>query len=203
MGILGNLTFIWMGYSIILQSYLGEYQGCASDRENKLRRAINSVINQTYKDWELLVISDGCPKTIQIASEFRGVRIFVLPKQKLWTGVLRNVGISKATKKYIMYLDSDDMYTPTYLKDLNLKNRDWYFVDDIVWEDGFVKRKCYMDQKFQCGTSNIIHKDLGIKWGDTYLHDWDFIQRLRAFKNHKILNVAGYKVMHIPKKYDI
>jgi glycosyltransferase involved in cell wall biosynthesis len=42
--------------SVIMPVYLGEYDGCASDRETKFKRAINSVIQSSYKNLELVII---------------------------------------------------------------------------------------------------------------------------------------------------
>ena len=55
--------------SIIMPSYLGAYKKAAKDRDRKIVRAINSVVKQTYKDWELIVIADGCNKTVDIVQK--------------------------------------------------------------------------------------------------------------------------------------
>ena len=55
--------------SIIMPSYLGAYKHAAKDRDKKIVRAIYSVCRQTYKDWELVVIADGCNKTVDIVQE--------------------------------------------------------------------------------------------------------------------------------------
>ena len=44
--------------SVIMPSYLGAYKNAAKDRDRKIVRAINSVVRQTYKDWELIIIAD-------------------------------------------------------------------------------------------------------------------------------------------------
>ena len=46
--------------SVIMASYLGEYENSASDRKTKFIRAVDSFVNQTYKDAELIIISYGC-----------------------------------------------------------------------------------------------------------------------------------------------
>ena len=59
-----------MKFSIIMPSYLGEYKRAAKDRDTKIVRAIESVLKQSHEDWELIIISDGCEKTVEIVKPF-------------------------------------------------------------------------------------------------------------------------------------
>jgi hypothetical protein len=57
----------------------------------------------------------------------------------------------------------------------------------------------------QCGTANIVHKR-GVYWrhDDNYQHDWHFIQNLISWYGlPKIVEAGGYKICHIPKRYDV
>ena len=137
--------------------------------------------------------------------------MYKIPKCDIWSGSVRNAGIMVANGEYIIYLDADDKYTETYLEELSnimSDDKDWYFVDDIIFKNRqFIRRKCYVNKKGYCGTSNIIHKrSLNAYWNpkDNYAHDWNFINILKSYsKNYSVLNVYGYVVMHIPQKYDI
>lgn len=201
-------------FSIIMPSYLGDYPNSATDKEDKLIRAIESVLQQTYKNWELIIIADGCDKTINLLKKYfktidknKEIVLYLVPKQKIWSGV-RNFGIQKATGDYIIYLDIDDYYSKDYLFNLSneITNNDWYFVHDIKLQGNEFK-KSYCDIKLgKCGTSNIIHKrKLNIKWAKSdYTEDYRFIQQLKSLSNdYKELTTAGYYVCHIPRKYDI
>ena len=83
--------------------------------------AIQSVINQTYENWELLVIDD-CSKddSVQIIQSFANndKRIKLLHTQKStgYPSDVRNVGIEAATGRYIAFLDCDDMWLPEKLE---------------------------------------------------------------------------------------
>lgn len=198
-----------MGFSVVMASYLGKYRNAAKDRIPKFHRAVQSVIDQTYTNWELIVVSDGCDSTVHEIQKYNDPRIraYKVKKQRIWSGTPRNIGIQKAKKDYIIYLDTDDMYTETYLSELNdeITDHPWYFVDDMTWNgSNFVHRKCDPDTFTMCGTCNVIHKKLGIWWNPkgNYAHDWDFIKMLQQF-DYKVLNIAGYKVMHIMYQYDI
>ena len=55
------------------------------------------------------------------------------------------------------------------------------------------------------GTSNICHKkELGVRWGNGYGHDWVFIKNLMFFYfNYQKIKNKSYIVCHIPKKLDV
>ena len=68
-----------MKVSVIMPVYLGEYEGCASNRENKFIRAINSFLTSTLLDSELIIVSDNCLIAEQIVNH-----IFKYKKFKKW-----------------------------------------------------------------------------------------------------------------------
>lgn len=91
-----------MKFSIILPIY---------DAESYLDRAIQSVLNQTYDDWELLCIDDGSKDSslsICKAYEQRDSRIKVFSKENSGVSDSRNMGIDMATGDKVVFLDSDD-----------------------------------------------------------------------------------------------
>ena len=101
-------------FSIIIASYLGHYPGAASNREQKLIRAINSVMNQTFTDWEVIVIADGCEKTFQLVCDHYldndRIKCYLISKAEMFAGAPRNVVIQQADGAFIIYLDNDDYY---------------------------------------------------------------------------------------------
>lgn len=79
--------------------------------EPYLDRCIKSVVNQTYKNLEILLIDDGSPDNCpKICDEWaqRDARIRVIHKQNEGLGMARNTGIENATGEYICFFDSDD-----------------------------------------------------------------------------------------------
>jgi len=88
--------------------------------EKFLRQAINSVVNQTYKNWELLLIDDcSTDKSLTIINEFtkNNHRIRLIQnKVNEGAAVSRNKGILEAKGHYIAFLDSDDLWKPKKLK---------------------------------------------------------------------------------------
>lgn len=202
-----------------MPTYLGKYNTAGKEREMKLSRAVQSVINQSYQNWELIIIADGCQKSVDIIQENRflndeRISMYLIDKCKIWSGTPRNIGIKNAKGKYIIYLDADDIYDQEYLIDLSkeVADRDWYIVDDIVyrktkagWET--IIRPVNVNVHGQCGTSNIIHKtSLNCYWNvnDNYSHDYRFLNILKAVsEDYQKINIAGYVVCHIPNIYDL
>ena len=52
-----------MKLSVIMPSFLGEYDGCASDRENKFIRSVHSFLENSIDEKELIVVGDNCEIT--------------------------------------------------------------------------------------------------------------------------------------------
>ena len=88
--------------------------------EKYVVEAINSVLAQTYKNWELLVLDDGSKdNTLQVIEEFskNDSRIKTLPNGKnMGVSATRNRGIELASGEWIAFLDSDDMWHPLKLE---------------------------------------------------------------------------------------
>ena len=84
--------------TVIMQSYLGTYPTAAKDRITKFHRAVQSVIDQNYQDWELLVIADGCTDTKTNLAQYDDERIkgYFIPKQPMWSVTPRNLMIGEA-----------------------------------------------------------------------------------------------------------
>lgn len=80
--------------------------------ENYLRRCLDSVINQTFKNLEIIIINDASPDNCQeIIDEYQKKDKRIIPiinEKNLNLGLTRNVGIERATGNYITFVDSDD-----------------------------------------------------------------------------------------------
>jgi len=181
--------------SVIMPSYLGDYPNAASNREFKLKRAIESFLDQ--KIGELIVVADGCAKTVEIASNYPVV-VKLIDKQPNFSGEPRNTGIKLALYDYIAYLDADDLMGLDHIRSIiQNADTDWVYWDDYV--DGQPRKVWH--QHGHIGTSAIAHKkNLKVKWNDGYGHDWDFIQQLSKYASKRIK--ANYQVMHIPHVID-
>lgn len=79
--------------------------------ERFLHRCLDSVLNQTFQDWEAICVNDGSPdNSAAILNEYaaRDARFKIITKENGGISDARNVGTAAARGKYILYLDSDD-----------------------------------------------------------------------------------------------
>jgi len=95
-------------FSIIIPVY---------NRKQFLKPVINSVLKQTYSQFELLIVDDGSSDNAgeYIASEFKDERIKYFFKKNEERGAARNYGLEKAKGSYAVFLDSDDVMEDNYL----------------------------------------------------------------------------------------
>jgi glycosyltransferase involved in cell wall biosynthesis len=208
-------------FSIIMQSFLGEYPRAAKDRDIKIVNAVKSVLSQSFNDAEVIVIADGCEKTFDIISrEFDGnekVSCYFIPKQPIWSGVPRNVGKMQAKGDYCLYLDIDDYYGKDHLKIINdnLRDYDWVWYCDLRYREltkTWYENPCFINRLGYNGTSNVCFKrSCDVMWPENkdYGHDYWFNQELvHKYKNNAKIQTPQYHVCHIPdhpggKGYDI
>ena len=89
--------------------------------EKFIRESVESVLNQTYKNIEIIVIDDGSDdSTPSILQEFSGF-LTVLNQKNSGAGSARNAGLEASNGEYIAFLDSDDYWDPDKIsKQLNL-----------------------------------------------------------------------------------
>jgi len=132
--------------------------------EKYLRRCLDSVVNQTFSDWQAICVDDGSPdKSGQIAEEYaaRDKRFVVVHKENGGLSDARNAGFPYATGKYIMYLDSDDFIHPQTMEiayNLAEKNK-----SDIVsfTYDRFYRPQLMVRHVLHLDTDNVVPR--GIK----------------------------------------
>ena len=92
--------------SIIIPNY---------NTEQYLPRCLNSLIGQTFKDIEIILIDDGSTdNSVKIMKEYakQDNRIKVIEQPNSGPARARNQGLENATGKYLMFCDSDDWYEP-------------------------------------------------------------------------------------------
>jgi glycosyltransferase involved in cell wall biosynthesis len=198
-----------MRFSVIIPSRLADYPSSAKDKDPKLLRAVNSVLVQTFDDFEVHIIADGCDRTIEIIQEYVNdsrVHLWKIDHSKLWSGVPRNTGIDQAQGENIIYLDIDDAWGPNHLEVINrnLNGFDWVWFNDIRYNprlNYWFENYCDINQLGRHGTSNLCHKrELGARWDENgkYAHDYYFTQKLKQFSNYVKIETPEYYVFHIP-----
>lgn len=87
--------------------------------ESFIGRCIKSVLGQTYKDWELILIDDGSPDDSGVICDKyskNDSRIKCIHKENGGVSSARNLGLDKATGDFVTFVDSDDFIGATYLE---------------------------------------------------------------------------------------
>ena len=105
-----------------------------------LDRCVNSIVNQTYKNLEIILIDDGSlDDSVQMCDEWakKDSRIKTLHKENQGAGETRNVGIDNATGKYLFFVDSDD------------------YIDEKTIEKCIENAECYNSQAVLFSSSNV------------------------------------------------
>jgi teichuronic acid biosynthesis glycosyltransferase TuaG len=94
-----------------------------------LAQAIDSVLAQTYSNYEILVINDGSPEDDTYFLMQYGSSINYIKTKNAGPASARNLGIEKATGEYIAFLDSDDLWLPDKLE-VQLNSM---ITEDAIW----------------------------------------------------------------------
>lgn len=127
---------------------------------NYIQEAINSVISQTYFNWELIIVDDGstdATSSIIASNSLQDNRIKSFFQKNGKQGKARNLGISNSQGVYIAFLDADDIWMPEkleiQLKEINEKNVDLVFSNSFIFFNSNVR-----DRSRNMNTINQILK---------------------------------------------
>lgn len=95
-------------FSIIIPLY---------NKENFIANTIQSVFDQTFQNFEIIVVNDGSTdKSEEKLLQFKDSRIHYFSKKNEGASAARNYGIEKASAHFITFLDADDYWYPTFLE---------------------------------------------------------------------------------------
>ena len=180
------------------------------NRENYLRRSIDSLLNQSFKVWELIAIDDGSQdNSFEILQEYslQNKKVKVLKHKNMKLPLSRNRGINSASGKYITFLDSDDEYEVDHLQkrvELLEKNPeidllhggvnvigDEYVRDKNNPENFIHLSECTIGATF-FGKCEVFRKLGGFRNLD-YSEDSEFLERAEKYFNVKKINIKTYK----------
>ena len=169
--------------------------------EKYLEKCIESVLNQTYKDLEIILIDDkSTDKSGEICDSFakKSQQIKVIHKEKNeGLGYARNTGLEIATGEYVTFVDSDDYLEPNAIKDMhdtiNLKRVDTCIGGfKRVTNDGkIIKEVLYNEEQFQGEKEsiNLLGRLIGSlpdKKDALKMSVWNCIYSMNIIKDHNI-----------------
>lgn len=161
------------------------------NKEHCIERTLQSVIAQTFSDFELIIVNDGSEdESLRVIQSIHDSRIRVFSKKNEGVSIARNYGIERASHEFICFLDADDEWQPNFLsamrevvlqfpessffscpfvaraRNKNIENE--YMIDgigDMFTIDDFCKS--FLDNKHSpcCVGSVCVRKSLLIKCG--------------------------------------
>ncbi len=131
--------------------------------ERYLQTCVESIIKQTYKNIEIILINDGSVDgSLQLCKDFneRDSRIRVIDKENSGVSATRNLGIAKANGKYVCFVDSDDYVEPAFIEELlnNVQDKAMTFC-------GY-----YIDSYKKCVDISPIEKNECVKIKDSFTY---------------------------------
>lgn len=148
------------------------------NKEPHIQRALNSVVNQTIQDFEIIVINDGSTdKSADVVKSFSDARIRLINQKNAGVSAARNRGIDEAKSELIAFLDADDEWMPDYLETI-LRLREKYpyaglyatslkteFIDNVLTDKDKELRKLIPNEGlilnyFKVNLKDISHKDI-------------------------------------------
>lgn len=192
------------------------------NREKYIKDSISSILNQDYKDFELLIIDDGSTdKSIEIINSFKDDRIRLL-KNEVNKGVVytRNRGLEEAKGEYILLLDSDDIALPGRLKrqtEFMEKNKDAIIVfsayissypngdkfkSNIIEEYDKINpmmifKNCISNGSSMIKKSLVMEHDIRYRkdffYGEDYAFAVDLMKYGKAYGQNEILSQFNYE----------
>ena len=132
----------------------------AYNSEVYIRESIDSVLAQSFTDFELIVVDDGSTDTTAaIVKSYADSRIRLIRQANQGVSVARNTGLEAAQGQFITFLDSDDLYYPDFLKtlyhlvqsnqtDMSFSNySESYYAEDMHKTD-VTKIRCFIKDIF-------------------------------------------------------
>jgi glycosyltransferase involved in cell wall biosynthesis len=183
---------------------------CTYNRAKYLTDCINSVLQQTFQDFEIIVVDDGSQdNTFEIVNgylqKFNNIRYLKHQNRKL--AYARNAGIQASFGNYITFIDSDDTYKPNHLEsrlefmkanpEIDLiqggcKIEEEFFVSDYFQPDQIINiRECIVGGTF-FGERHIFFELKGFN-NISYGEDTDLWERAeKIFKTQKIKEPETY-----------
>ena len=192
------------------------------NREAYVKKSIQSVINQSFKDWEFIIIDDGSKdNSLSICKSFKDDRIRVISVENGGASKARNIGLDCAKGEYITFLDSDDYVSPDYLENLykpeydfiisgvnKIKDSGEVFFSVAPWQNDYLKMseiaKTFYKEQLETGIfgyvagklfrRNIVVSD-DIKFDHTInlAEDYDFYLKIyNKIKGIYFTDYIGY-----------
>lgn len=109
------------------------------NKEMYIRRTVDSVLNQSFQNFELIIIDSSTDRSTDIVKLYNDPRIIHIVRDRTRAAQARNLGVQLAHSEYIAFIDADDEWSPDHLETLmNLRKR---YPDAGLYSTSYVKLK--------------------------------------------------------------
>jgi len=183
----------------------------AYNAEQYLSQSLESALNQSYQDLEVIVVDDGSTdKSVAIAQEY-GSRVKLFQQRNLGAATARNCGVKLSKGQWIAFLDSDDIWAASKIErqldhcgDLSWSHSDWFFIGHN--QDGTIKGsdrapKFGGDVLSKLIVDNFIGTSTVMVRREVFLEVGGFDDSLRALQDWDLwLRIANhYEIAYLPE----
>lgn len=172
--------------------------------EHYLRQCLDSVVNQTYRNLEIILVDDGSPDNCGIICDEYALndrRVVVIHKENGGLSAARNDGIDRATGDWITFVDSDDWldldYYEQFVKAIGNSRPDIFQACEYISEYPEKSiRRCTFRHAFQASGKENVEElmldilNIGLPWDKLYRADFlkenslRFDITIKAFEDH-------------------
>lgn len=163
--------------------------------EEYIYQCVDSIVNQTYKNLEIILVNDGSPDNCgEICDDYalKDSRIKVIHKKNGGLSDARNVGLDNAQGEYILFTDSDDFIHPQFVECLysNIGDADMAFCDLLPYYDNETEIK---NSKITSCPLKVFEDDFLLKNISTYRSPIVIVAWNKLYKRH-IWNDLRYPI---------
>lgn len=162
------------------------------NRENKIRRCVDSIRKQTYQDLEIILVDDGSKDdSLQVCRQMHeeDSRIKVLHQENAGVSAARNYGMANATGEYIAFVDSDDMIPENYYASMievaDKYGKQYHIMTgaELSTENGVESVRCYQDEEL----SFVVMKEIPTLLRTLLVHSiWNALFRSEVIRAAKL-----------------
>lgn len=166
------------------------------NKEEYVERAVQSILNQTYENFEIIIVNDGSidgsrDKVIAIADS----RIKLIDQENKGVSAARNTGVYNSQYDFVTFLDADDTWDPNFLEDMALLIKKFpsagiYGTNNFFeYQDSFKVHEPY-EWLFNGETCGLINNyfDVFLKIGKSPFSSSNFCMSRKLFND-----IGGYK----------
>ncbi|MEG7845932.1 glycosyltransferase family 2 protein [Bacillus mobilis] len=165
-------------------------------RSEFLSRAIDSLLHQTHKNIEIIIVDDNHPNSEYVSKTFESLQIYFNDERVIYRkndrnlgcALARNEGIKIATGDYVTFLDDDDLYLPEKIEKQLIyminNNFDMSFTPLSLYneENKLIDYREYTDIKsFKCVDLKKYHIMRHLTGTDTFMYKRDYILSMGGF----------------------